>query len=83
MLKTMEALERSYCHHHLYQRHLVVLNSEKEGAFLAGTCWIAQHWVVHRNREKVEATLGAALRSVNDAGVMSEEGKIRKQGMIG
>lgn len=74
MLKTVEVLEREYCSNHLYRRHLVEYDSGKEGAFLAGTLWVAQYWVMRRNWDKVEATLGAALHFMNDVGIMPEEG---------
>lgn len=74
MLKTVEVLEREYCQGHLYRRHLVEFDSGREGAFLAGTLWVAQYWVMRKDWEKVEATLGAALRFMNDVGIMPEEG---------
>ncbi|MEX2336725.1 MAG: glycoside hydrolase family 15 protein [Fulvivirga sp.] len=74
MLKTVEVLEREYCQNHLYRRHLVEFDSRKEGAFLAGTLWMAQYWVMRRNWNKVEAILGAALGFMNDVGIMPEEG---------
>jgi GH15 family glucan-1,4-alpha-glucosidase len=74
MLKTVEVLERDYCQDNLYSRHLVEFDARKEGAFLAGTFWVAQYWVMRRDWAKVESTLGAALRFMNDAGIMPEEG---------
>jgi GH15 family glucan-1,4-alpha-glucosidase len=74
MLKTVERLERDYCHKNLYRRHLVEFDSRKEGAFLAGTFWVAQYWVMRKNWKKVEDTLEAALRFMNDIGIMPEEG---------
>ncbi|HEV7349729.1 glycoside hydrolase family 15 protein [Telluribacter sp.] len=74
MVKTMEKLEQDYCQNHLYRRHLVEYDSRREGAFLAGTFWVAQYWVMRRNRERFEQIVGAALRFMNDVGVMPEEG---------
>ncbi|GAB3200973.1 GH15 family glucan-1,4-alpha-glucosidase [Pontibacter aydingkolensis] len=74
MLRTIERLEQGYCQHNLYRRHLVEYDSQQEGAFLAGTFWVAQYWVMRKNREKVEQTLDAALQFMNDAGTMPEEG---------
>ncbi|MFD2514754.1 glycoside hydrolase family 15 protein [Pontibacter locisalis] len=74
MLKTIEKLEKNYCQNKLYRRHLVEYDSQKEGAFLAGTCWVAQYWVMRKNRKKVEETLQAVLRYMNDTGLMPEEG---------
>ena len=74
MLKTIEVLEQEYCQHNLYRRHLVEFDSGKEGAFLAGTLWVAQYWVMRKDWDKVETTLGAAMRFMNDVGIMPEEG---------
>jgi GH15 family glucan-1,4-alpha-glucosidase len=74
MLQTITVLEREYCQNHLYRRHLVEFDSGKEGAFLAATFWVAQYWVMRREWEKVETILGAALRFMNDVGIMPEEG---------
>lgn len=74
MLETIEVLERESCTNHLYRRHLVEFDSGKEGAFLAGTLWVAQYWVMRKDWDKVETILGAALRFMNDVGIMPEEG---------
>ena len=74
MLQTIDRLEGGYCQNNLYRRHLVNFDSNREGAFLAGTCWVAQYWVMRQNREKFEQIIGAALRFMNDAGIMPEEG---------
>jgi GH15 family glucan-1,4-alpha-glucosidase len=74
MLKTVKRLEQKYCRNHLYHRHLVEFNSGKEGAFLAGTLWVAQYWVMRREWDKVQTILKAALRFMNDVGIMPEEG---------
>lgn len=74
MLKTIEKLDQDYCQNNLYRRHLVEFDSRQEGAFLAGTLWVAQYWVMRRDWEKVETILGAALRFMNDVGIMPEEG---------
>ena len=74
MLQTMKVLERDYCKDNLFRRHLVEFDSGREGVFLAGTLWVAQNWVMRKDWEKVEAILGAALRFMNDVGIMPEEG---------
>jgi GH15 family glucan-1,4-alpha-glucosidase len=74
MLKTIEKLEQRYCKNNLYRRHLVEYDSQKEGAFLAGTFWVAQYWVMRKDRKKVEQILRAALSFMNDVGLMPEEG---------
>ncbi len=74
MCKTIDKLEQDYSQRNLYRRHLVEYDSRKEGAFLAGTFWVAQYWVMRQNRQKVEEVLEAALRFMNDVGLMPEEG---------
>lgn len=74
MLKTVAVLEREYCENQLYRRHLVEFDSGREGAFLAGTFWMAQYWVMRRDWDKVESILAAALGFMNDVGLMPEEG---------
>jgi GH15 family glucan-1,4-alpha-glucosidase len=74
MLKTLEKLEQDYCQNNLYRRHLVEFDSRQEGAFLAGTLWVAQYWVMRREWDKVKTILEAALRFMNDVGIMPEEG---------
>ncbi|ARS35558.1 glycoside hydrolase family 15 [Pontibacter actiniarum] len=74
VLKTLEVLERDYCQQHLFRRHLVDYSSKREGAFLAGTFWVAQYWVMRRDWQKFEQVMGAALAFMNDVGLMPEEG---------
>lgn len=74
MLKTIEMLERDHCQHNLYRRHLVEYDSKEEGAFLAGSLWVAQYWVMRKNKEKFEQIMNAVLRFMNDVGIMPEEG---------
>lgn len=74
ILKTVEVLERESCQNNLYRRHLVAFDSRQEGAFLAGTFWVAQYWVMRRNEEKFKQTMEAALAFMNDVGLMPEEG---------
>lgn len=74
MLKTVEALEKHSCQNQLFRRHLVEFDAQEEGVFLAGTLWMAQYWVMRKEWEKVERILTAALRFMNDVGLMPEEG---------
>lgn len=73
MLKTVEILERDYCRQNLFYRHLVDYDSREEGAFLAGTFWMAQYWVMRRDWDKFHQIMGAALAYMNDVGLMPEE----------
>lgn len=58
---TLRVLERDYCKDNLYWRHLESFDSKKEGAFLAGTIWVAQYWVMRNGFARVESILNAAL----------------------
>ncbi|MCC9137705.1 glycoside hydrolase family 15 protein [Pontibacter silvestris] len=74
MLKTIAVLERDYCQNNLFRRHLLEHGSSREGAFLAGTFWVAQYWVMRRDWDKFGKVMQAALRFMNDVGLMPEEG---------
>lgn len=72
MLATIEALERGYADGHLYRRHLERYDSKQEGAFLAGTLWMAQYWIM-RDVEQARTILEAVLQYANDLGFFAEE----------
>ncbi|GHA55388.1 glycoside hydrolase family 15 protein [Pontibacter akesuensis] len=74
VLQTIKVLERDYCQHNLFRRHLVDFDSSVEGAFLAGTFWVAQYYVMRRNWERFGQIMEAALALMNDVGLMPEEG---------
>jgi GH15 family glucan-1,4-alpha-glucosidase len=73
MLATIRVLERDYCKGHLYWRHLEELDRFKEGAFLAGTIWVAQYWVMRKDLERARRILETALTYANDLGFFAEE----------
>lgn len=74
MLATIARLERDYSADGLlYRRHLECFPSRNEGAFLAGSLWVAQYWVMRGALEHAERILNAALAYSNDLGLMSEE----------
>lgn len=83
MLATIKILERDHATENLYRRHLVQFDARKEGAFLAGTFWVAQYWVMRRDLQKVQAILDAALRYSNDLGFFAEEADPRTGQMLG
>lgn len=83
MLATMKALERDYSTDNLYRRNLAQFDSNKEGAFLAGTLWVAQYWIMRRDFEKVTAILNAALKYSNDLGFFAEEADPNTGQMLG
>jgi len=83
MLVTMKVLERDYATGYLYRRHLQHSDSQKEGAFLAGTFWVAQYWVMRREFHRVKAILDAALEFANDLGLFAEEADPTTGHMLG
>ena len=83
MLATMKVLERDLATGYLYRRHLERFDSQKEGAFLAGTFWVAQYWVMRRDFQRVRAILDAALEYANDLGLFAEEADPNTGQMLG
>lgn len=82
MLATLRVLEREYCQDHLYWRHLEGANERVEGAFLAGTFWVAQYWVM-RDVKRAQVILDAALAYANDLGLLAEEADLASGEPIG
>ncbi|ADV66926.1 glycoside hydrolase family 15 protein [Deinococcus maricopensis] len=74
MLATAEALERDRQRGHLYWRtiHDDAYQQQHEGAFLAGTFWMAQYWVM-RDPARARTIIDAALRHASDLGLLAEE----------
>lgn len=72
---TVHELERRYCvGNALYHRHLESARAQRrEGAFLAGTFWIAHYWVVRGDLERGRKIMEAGLGWANDLGVFPEE----------
>lgn len=83
MLATMRVLERDYSRGHLYWRHLEELGRQEEGAFLAGTLWVAQYWVMRKDLEKARQILEAALGYTTDLGFFAEEADPSSGRMLG
>ncbi len=58
----------------LYHRHLESSKAQRrEGAFLAGTFWIAHYWAVRGSLDRARRTIDAGLRHANDLGLFPEE----------
>ncbi|MEG3190935.1 glycoside hydrolase family 15 protein [Lysobacter sp. D1-1-M9] len=83
MLATIDALERDYCRGHLYWRHLEELERFGEGAFLAGTIWVAQYWIIRNDLDRTRQILEAALEYSNDLGFFAEEADPDSGTMLG
>jgi GH15 family glucan-1,4-alpha-glucosidase len=83
MLATMRVLERDYSQGHLYWRHLEELGRFQEGAFLAGTIWVAQYWIMRKDLERTKQILETALAYANDLGFFGEEADPKSGKMLG
>jgi GH15 family glucan-1,4-alpha-glucosidase len=73
MLATIREIETHWCRDNLYWRRLEEFDSQKEGAFLAGTCWMAHYHAFTGQLDRARATLEAVLRYQNDLGFFAEE----------
>ncbi len=82
MIATMRVLERDCAQNHLYRRHLECFDAREEGAFLAGTFWVAQYWVM-RDVERARTIIDAALEYANDLGLFAEEADPETGEMLG
>jgi len=82
MLATMRAIERDLAEGQLYRRHLERFDSAHEGAFLAGTFWVAQYWIM-RDVTRARTILEAALAYANDLGFFAEEADPASGEMLG
>jgi GH15 family glucan-1,4-alpha-glucosidase len=73
MLATIREIETHWCRENLYWRRLEEFDSHQEGAFLAGTCWMAHYYAFAGQPDRAHAILEAALRYQNDLGFFAEE----------
>ena len=82
---TIHELERKYCRGgNLYHRHLEKARAQRrEGAFLAGTFWIAHYWAVRGDLGRAGRMIDAGLRHANDLGLFPEEIDARSGQMLG
>ena len=84
MLATIAALEKDWSWQGLlFWRRLECADSHEEGAFLAGTFWVAQYWVMRGDLERARRIIDAALRYSNDLGLFAEEADPRGRRMLG
>jgi alpha,alpha-trehalase len=72
---TIRELEACYrCGEALYHRYLENAKvSRREGAFLAGTFWVAHYWIARGELERGRRIMDAGLRHANDLGLFAEE----------
>jgi GH15 family glucan-1,4-alpha-glucosidase len=75
MASTIHEVEQQYgVGGELYHRHL--LNAKavgREGAFLAGTFWMAHYWISRQELEHGREIIETGLKYANDLGLFSEE----------
>lgn len=83
MLATIQELERNYCDEHLYRRHLLEFDSAKEGAFLAGSCWMAHYYAIAGDLQQCKKILDKVLVYSNDLGYFSEEADLTTGQLLG
>ncbi len=85
MEPTIRELERKYSPGgDLYHRHLDSAKAQRrEGAFLAGTFWIAHYWAVRGNLDRARRIIDAGLTHANDLGLFPEEIDARSGRMLG
>jgi GH15 family glucan-1,4-alpha-glucosidase len=83
MKATIAMLERDYADGDLYRRHLESFDTRREGAFLAGTFWVAHYWVLRNDLERARRILDAGLNCANDLGLFAEEQDTANGNMLG
>ncbi|OHV79945.1 glycoside hydrolase family 15 protein [Ensifer sp. LCM 4579] len=84
MRATIAALEQHWSWRGLlYWRRLECADSRKEGAFLAGTFWVAQYWALRGDLQRARHIIDAALACANDLGLFAEEADPRAGRMLG
>lgn len=83
MKKTINRIEAEYRDGELYRRHLIQNNSNKEGVFLAGSLWMAQHYVMMKNLDKAKCIIDAVLAFSTDLGFLPEEGDVKTGEALG
>lgn len=80
---TIAEIEKNCAKDNLYRRTLVEFDAEKEGFFLAGSCWMAHYYAVAGNYQKSELILNAVKSCQNDLGFFSEEIAADRKQMLG
>ena len=83
VIATMAALKRDFSTNHLYRRHLELFNSRREGAFLAGTFWVAHYYVLRGNLNEARTIIETGLQYANDLGLFAEEADPASMDMLG
>ncbi|UOQ68555.1 glycoside hydrolase family 15 protein [Hymenobacter volaticus] len=82
MLATIREIEGQWSRDNLYWRRLEEFDAHQEGAFLAGTCWMAHYYAVAGQLDKARQILDAVLRYQNDLGFFAEEAGVDNGGQM-
>ncbi len=82
---TIHELEKRYCPRPgLFHRHLErPSTSQKEGAFLAGTFWMAHYWVMRGDLRRARELIDVGLSNANELGLFPEEVDPNSGAMLG
>lgn len=85
MAATIRGLEQKYSiGNELYHRHLdSSMARRREGAFLAGTFWIAHYWIARGDLDRGRRMIDAGLTHATDLGLFPEEIEARSGRMLG
>jgi hypothetical protein len=84
MVATMTALERDHSPDGLlFRRSLVCADAAEEGAFLAGTFWVAHYWIIRGDLARARRIIDRALGYANDLGLFAEEADPEGDAMLG
>lgn len=76
-------MKRYYMENNLFYRRLVCFEPKKEGAFLAGSVWMAQYYIYQGNLKRFKEIFEEVLKYANDLGFISEEADLREKKMLG
>ena len=84
MITTMKVLERDHSPDGLlFRRTLVCADAAQEGAFLAGTLWVAHYWAIRGEPARARRIIDRALGYANDLGLFAEEADPQTGEMVG
>jgi GH15 family glucan-1,4-alpha-glucosidase len=83
MMASVRTLERNYQRDGLFRRDDRTPESDREGAFLPATFWLAQYWTARGDTRRARHYIEAGLRHANDIGVLAEEVDWRGRGALG
>ena len=83
MRATMAALETHWSWQGLLSWRRFECAGAEEGAFLAGTFWVAQYWIMRGDLSRAQKIISAALVYANDVGLFAEEADPQNAEMLG